>query len=127
MVSRCEISIYKGCGLRSPNNRIIIHFQCTFITTSSVVILNIAMNISTVNETIAHAAGKAQRERGLSFQSFLLTLLVYGSIFILSVCLFSYLKDKNLNLLCVSHLIQKLRLIDHLERLVSRDAWWTLK
>jgi hypothetical protein len=85
------------------------------------------MNISTVNETIAHAAGKAQRERGLSFQSFLLTLLVYGSIFILSVCLFSYLKDKNLNLLCVSHLIQKLRLIDHLERLVSRDAWWTLK
>jgi hypothetical protein len=92
-----------------------------------VVFLNIAMNISAINETIVHAAGKAQREWGLSFQSFLLTVLVYGSVFILSVCLFSYLKDKNLNLLCVNHLIQRLRFIDNLERTVSHDAWWMLR
>lgn len=65
------------------------------------VVLAIAMNLSAINETVTHAAGKAQRERGLSSQSFLLTLLVYGSVSILSVCLFSYLKDKNLNLLWV--------------------------
>jgi hypothetical protein len=127
MISRCEISIYRGCGLRSPNNHITVQFQRTFTSTSSVAILNVAMNISTINETLAHAAGKAQRERGLSFQSFLLTVLVYGSVFILSVCLFSYLKVRNLSLLCVDHLIRRLRFIDNLERTVSHDAWWMLR
>ncbi|GCB27617.1 CSC1-like protein At3g21620 [Aspergillus awamori] len=55
----------------------------TFITTANLIV-NTAMKISTINENVAHAAGKAQRDRGLSFQSFLLTVLVYGSVLILS-------------------------------------------
>ncbi|KAB8227890.1 putative DUF221 membrane protein [Aspergillus alliaceus] len=53
------------------------------------------MDISTLNKTVNDAAGKAQKNEGLSALSFLISLAVYGSIFLPATYLFTILKDIN--------------------------------
>ncbi|KAE8410528.1 hypothetical protein BDV36DRAFT_307131 [Aspergillus pseudocaelatus] len=51
------------------------------------------MDLAALNETVNDAAGKAQKNEGLSAQSFLISLAVSGSIFIPVVYIFTFLKD----------------------------------
>ena len=53
------------------------------------------MNLSGLNGTINDAAGKAQKKQGLSAETFLVSLSVYGSIFLSAIYLFTFLKDGN--------------------------------
>ncbi|KAE8396957.1 hypothetical protein BDV37DRAFT_277282 [Aspergillus pseudonomiae] len=53
------------------------------------------MDLAALNETVNDAAGKAQKNEGLSAQSFLISLAVSGSIFIPVVYIFTFLKDIN--------------------------------
>ncbi|KAL4862443.1 hypothetical protein BDV12DRAFT_190427 [Aspergillus spectabilis] len=54
------------------------------------------MNTTTFNSAIADAAGKAQKSQGLSTESFLISLAVYGIIFLSSVAIFTICKDQRL-------------------------------
>ncbi|KAE8372671.1 hypothetical protein BDV26DRAFT_285761 [Aspergillus bertholletiae] len=51
------------------------------------------MDISTLSKTVNDAAGKAQKNEGLSAQAFFISLAVYGSIFLPASYLFTVLKD----------------------------------
>lgn len=51
------------------------------------------MDLDAVNQTFDHLAGKAQQEEGLSAQSFLISLGVYGGLLIPCVGLFTWLKN----------------------------------
>lgn len=53
------------------------------------------MNLSDLNKTINDTAGKAQRKEGLSVESFLISLVAYGCIFLPAIYLFTFLKDSN--------------------------------
>lgn len=53
------------------------------------------MNFSDLNGTINDAAGKAQKKQGLSAETFLISLAVYGSIFLPAIYLFTFFKDSN--------------------------------
>lgn len=57
------------------------------------------MDLAALNETVNDAAGKAQKNEGLSTQSFLISLAVSGSIFIPVVYIFTFLKDVDHKLL----------------------------
>lgn len=57
------------------------------------------MNLSDLNSTMNNAAGKAQRKEGLSAESFLISFIVYISIFLPAVYLFTFLKDNNCEIL----------------------------
>lgn len=59
------------------------------------------MDLFIINETVSNAAGKAQRQEGISAQSFLISLAVYGGIFLPAVFLFTFLKDINQRMLYV--------------------------
>ncbi|PYH75622.1 DUF221 membrane protein [Aspergillus uvarum CBS 121591] len=51
------------------------------------------MNLDVVNQTLNSIAGKAQKEQGLSAQSFLISVCLYGSLIIASAGLFTWLKN----------------------------------
>ena len=51
------------------------------------------MDLAALNETVNDAAGKAQKNEGLSAQSFFISLAVSGSIFIPVMYVFTFLKD----------------------------------
>ncbi|RAL06473.1 putative DUF221 membrane protein [Aspergillus homomorphus CBS 101889] len=51
------------------------------------------MNLDAVNQTLNSIAGKAQKEQGLSAQSFLISLCLYGSLIIACTGLFTWLKN----------------------------------
>jgi hypothetical protein len=52
----------------------------------------IVMDLSYLNQTVNAAAGKAQKSQGLSAQSVLASLAIYGSIYI-AVLIFEFIKD----------------------------------
>ncbi|KAL4961370.1 putative DUF221 membrane protein [Aspergillus stella-maris] len=51
------------------------------------------MNITTLSQTVADAAGKAQKSQGLSTESFVISLTVYGVILLFSIGGFAIYKD----------------------------------
>jgi hypothetical protein len=53
------------------------------------------MNITTLSQTLADAAGKAQKSQGLSSESFLISLAAYGTILLFSIGAFTFCKDWN--------------------------------
>jgi hypothetical protein len=57
------------------------------------------MNVSALVESLRDTAGKAQRSEGLSAQSFLISLAVYGVIFLVATGIFSFLKDRSYGVL----------------------------
>jgi hypothetical protein len=57
------------------------------------------MNVSALAESLRETAGKAQRSEGLSAQSFLISLAVYGAIFLVATGIFSFLKDRSYGVL----------------------------
>ena len=59
------------------------------------------MNLDAVNQTLNSIAGKAQREQGLSAQSFLISLCLYSSLIIACTGLFTWLKNVSYAILYV--------------------------
>jgi hypothetical protein len=57
------------------------------------------MNVSALVESLRDTAGKAQRSEGLSAQSFLVSLAVYGVILLVATGIFSFLKDRSYGVL----------------------------
>lgn len=84
------MSYYQGLSTSEESLELIV--QGTYLSNIS------RMNLSDLNKTVNDAAGKAQKKEGLSIESFLISLVVYGSIFLPAVYLFTFLKDSNYSL-----------------------------
>ncbi|KAB8242965.1 hypothetical protein BDV35DRAFT_399650 [Aspergillus flavus] len=94
------------------------------------------MDLFIINETVSNAAGKAQRQEGISAQSFLISLAVYGGIFLPAVFLFTFLKDINQRMFQPRCLVDKgvdalpkgrIVWVSHLRNLLRDEAFITEK